>query len=164
MPQKGYYSAVRSPGYPKPSVLCVRIFGRVACVDYYKRCRLPRGSDTNEERDKPMSSQPIDENELPEEEWSQVVRRSTRKDDDLADDELPQYDDGTLFDIVRKPTRAAADLDQYADLEDDLDAVLADERAPTDREMIKEILERVRRIEEKLEQGDTQVPPPWATG
>ena len=111
-----------------------------------------------------MSSQPIYENELPEEERSRVVGRSTRKDDDLADDELPRYDDGTLSDIVRKPTRAAADLDQYADLEDDLDAVLADERAPTDREMIKEILERVRRIEEKLEQGDTQVPPPWATG
>ena len=30
--------------------------------------------------------------------------------------------------------------------------------------MIKEILERVRRIEDRLEQGDTQVPPPWATG
>jgi len=149
---------------PKPSVLSVRIFSRVACVEYYKRGRLPLGSDTSEERDKPMSSQPIYEGELPEEERSRVVGRSTRKDDDLADDELPRYDDGTLSDIVRKPTRAAADLDQYADLEDDLDAVLADERAPTDREMIKEILERVRRIEEKLEQGDTQVPPPWATG
>jgi hypothetical protein len=107
-----------------------------------------------------MSSQPI----YAEEEQSQVVRRSTRKDDNLADDELPQYDDGILSGIVRKPTRAEADLDQYADREDDLDAFLADERAPTDREMIKEILERVRRIEEKLEQGDTQVPPRRATG
>jgi hypothetical protein len=44
-------------------------------------------------------------------------------------------DTTTLSDIVRKPTRAAADLDQYADLEDDLDAVLGDERAPTDKEM-----------------------------
>ena len=105
-----------------------------------------------------MSSQPTHENELPEEEEeeeerSQVVGRSTRNDDDLADDELPQYDDGTLSDIVSKPTRAAADLDQYADLEDDLDAVLADEPAPTDREMIKEILERVRRIEDRLAQA-----------
>jgi hypothetical protein len=95
-----------------------------------------------------MSSQPIYGNELPEDERSQVVRRSTRRDDDIAGDELPQYDYGTLSDFVRKPTRTAADLDQCADLEDDLDAVLADERAPTDREMIKEILERVRRIEE----------------
>jgi hypothetical protein len=37
-----------------------------------------------------MSSQPIYENELAVEERSQVVGRSTRKDDDLADDELPQ--------------------------------------------------------------------------
>jgi hypothetical protein len=158
MLRRGYYSAVRSPGYPKPSVLSVRIFGRVACVDFYRRGRLPRVLTQARSVDKLMSSQPTYENELPAEEPSQVVRRSTRKDDDLADDELPQYDDGTLSDIVRKPTRAAADLDQNADLEDDLDAVLTDERAPTDREMIKEILERVGRIEEKLEQGDTQMP------
>jgi hypothetical protein len=57
-----------------------------------------------------MSSQPIYENELPEEERSRVVGRSTRKDDDLADDELPRYDDGTLSDIRR--TRSSISLTQ----------------------------------------------------
>ena len=37
------------------------------------------------------------------------------------DDEFPIQDDETLSELVRTPSRTSADLQQHADLDDDLD-------------------------------------------
>lgn len=67
------------------------------------------------------------------------------------DDEFPIQDGETLSELVRTPSRTSADLQQHADLDDDLDPVRhLEEQAPTDREILEEILDRVRRIEERL--------------
>jgi hypothetical protein len=68
-----------------------------------------------------------------------------------SDDEFPIHDDETLTELVRTPSRTSGDLQQHADLEDDLEPVLDfEEPAPTNREMLAELLQRVRRIEEHL--------------
>jgi hypothetical protein len=68
-----------------------------------------------------------------------------------SDDEFPIQDDETLSELVRTPSRTSGDLQQHADLEDDLEPVADfEERAPTNREMLAELLQRVRRIEEHL--------------
>jgi hypothetical protein len=68
-----------------------------------------------------------------------------------SDDEFPIQDDETLSELVRTPSRTSGDLQQHADLEDDLEPVPDfEERAPTNREMLAELLQRVRRIEEHL--------------
>src|SRR5215203_6837740 len=66
-------------------------------------------------------------------------------------DEFPIQDDETLSELVRTPSRTSGDLQQHADLEDDLEPVPDfEESAPTNREMLAELLQRVRRIEEHL--------------
>jgi hypothetical protein len=76
-----------------------------------------------------------------------------------SDDEQPEVDDGTLSDVVRRPTRTAGDLSEIADaspeittedLARDLEAVASKQGAPTERELLADLLERVKRIEEHL--------------
>jgi hypothetical protein len=63
-----------------------------------------------------------------------------------SDDEHPEViDGGTFSEIVRTPIRAAADL------EDELGPVAdLEERGPTNREMLEDLLRRVERIEKHL--------------
>jgi hypothetical protein len=66
--------------------------------------------------------------------------------DPTSDDEHPEViDDGIFSEIVRTPIRAAADL------EDELEPVADfEERGPTNREMLEDLLRRVERIEKHL--------------
>jgi hypothetical protein len=87
------------------------------------------------ERDEPMSSDPIPE------------------------DENPEINDGTLSDVIRKPTRTAGDLSEVADssagitTEDvarDLESVASKSGTATERELLEDLLRRVERIEQHL--------------
>lgn len=86
---------------------------------------------------------------------------------DPMSDEEPEVDDGTLSEVVRRPARAAGDLSEVADaspgittedLARDLETVAAKPGVPTERELLEEILRRVRRIEEQLGIGRSEVP------
>ena len=77
---------------------------------------------------------------------------------DAADDQ-PEIDDGTLSEVVRRPTRTAGDLSEVADatpgittddLARSLEAVASEPGVPTERELLEELLRRVRRIERHL--------------
>jgi hypothetical protein len=79
--------------------------------------------------------------------------------DPISDDEQAAVDDGTLSEVVRRPTRTAGDLSQVADaspgittkdLARDLETVASKQGAPTETELLADLLERVRRIEEHL--------------
>lgn len=79
--------------------------------------------------------------------------------DPIEEDENPEIDDGTLSEVIRKPTRTAGDLSEIAegpagltteDLARDLESVASKSRAQTESELIKELLRRVERIEEHL--------------
>jgi hypothetical protein len=76
-----------------------------------------------------------------------------------SDDENPEVDDGTLSEVVRRPTRTAGDLSEVADasprittkdLARDLEAVAARPGVQTERELLEDLLRRVRRMEEYL--------------
>jgi hypothetical protein len=78
----------------------------------------------------------------------------------ISDDEQSEVDGETLSEVVRRPTRTAGDLSQVADaspgittegLARDLEAVASKPEAPTERELLEELLRRVKRIEERLE-------------
>jgi hypothetical protein len=73
--------------------------------------------------------------------------------------EDPEIDDGTLSDVIRKPTRTAGDLSEVADssaaitTEDiarDLESVASKSRTGTDRELLEDLIRRVERIEQRL--------------
>jgi hypothetical protein len=90
---------------------------------------------------------------------------------DMSDDEQPGVDDGTLSDVLQQPIKAAGDLSEVADaaeskttddLARDLEAVASKAGGPTAWEMLEEILQRVRRIEEHLRIGDPQEPEAFA--
>ena len=77
----------------------------------------------------------------------------------ISDDEPPQVDDETLSEVVRRPTRTAGDLSEVADaspgittedLARDLEAVASRPGVQTERELLEDLLRRVRRIEEYL--------------
>jgi len=77
----------------------------------------------------------------------------------MSDDEHPEIDDGTLSEVVRRPTRTAGDLSEVADaspgittedLARDLEAVASRPGAQTERELLEDLLRRVRQIEEYL--------------
>jgi hypothetical protein len=77
----------------------------------------------------------------------------------ISDDEHPQVDDGTLSKVVRRPTRTAGDLSKVADatpgittedLARDLEAVASKRGVPIESELLADLLERVKRIEEHL--------------
>ena len=79
--------------------------------------------------------------------------------DPMPDDEHPEIDDGTLSDVVRRPTRTAGDLSEVADaspgittedLARDLEAVASKRGVQTESELLAELLRRVQRIEEHL--------------
>ena len=74
-------------------------------------------------------------------------------------DEQPEIDDGTLSEVVRRPTRTAGDLSEVADatpgvttddLARSLEAVASKPGVPTERELLEELLRRVQRIERHL--------------
>jgi hypothetical protein len=76
-----------------------------------------------------------------------------------SEDEQPEVDDGTLSEVVRRPTRTAGDLSEVADaspgittedLARDLEAVASKRGVPTESELLADLLERVKRIEEHL--------------
>jgi hypothetical protein len=77
----------------------------------------------------------------------------------MSEDEQPEVDDGTLSEVVRRPTRTAGDLSEAADaspgittedLARDLEAVASRPGVRTERELLEDLLRRVRRIEEYL--------------
>jgi hypothetical protein len=80
--------------------------------------------------------------------------------DSTSDDEQPEVDDGTLSEVVRRPTRTAGDLSEVADatpgittgdLARDLEAVASKLGVPTESELLlADLLRRVKRIEEHL--------------
>ena len=79
--------------------------------------------------------------------------------DPIPEDEDPEIDDGTLSDVIRKPTRTAGDLSEVADssagitTEDvarDLESVASRARTQTERELLEDLRRRVERIEQHL--------------
>jgi hypothetical protein len=79
--------------------------------------------------------------------------------DPESEDEFPEVDDATLSDVVRRPTRTAGDLSEVADaspgittedLARDLEAVASRPGVRTERELLEDLLRRLRRIEEYL--------------
>jgi hypothetical protein len=79
--------------------------------------------------------------------------------DSTSEDEQPDVDDGTLSEIVRRPTRTAGDLSEVADaspgittedLARDLEAVASKRGVPTESELFADLLRRVERIERHL--------------
>jgi hypothetical protein len=71
-------------------------------------------------------------------------------------DERPEIDDKTISEVVRKPTRTAGDLSEVAggpagitteNVARDLETAASKSRLSTDRDLLKELLDRVRRIE-----------------
>jgi hypothetical protein len=76
-----------------------------------------------------------------------------------SEDDFLEVDDGTLSEVVRRPTRTAGDLSEVADaspgitMEDlarDLETVASKRGVPTESELLEELLRRVQRIEEHL--------------
>jgi hypothetical protein len=89
----------------------------------------------SEEREEPMSSDPIPE------------------------DENPEIDEGTISEVIRRPTRTAGDLSEVvggptglttAELARDLESAASKSRTATDRKLLEELLRRVERIEQHL--------------
>jgi len=79
--------------------------------------------------------------------------------DPESEDEFPEVDDETLSEVVRRPTRTAGDLSEVAnaspgitteDLARDLEAVASRPGVQTERELLEDLLRRVRRIEDYL--------------
>ena len=80
-----------------------------------------------------------------------------------SEDDFLEVDDGTLSEVVRRPTRTAGDLSEVADaspgittedLARDLEAVASKQGTPTDRDLLADLLKRVKRIEDHLGIGD----------
>ena len=85
----------------------------------------------------------------------------------IPEDESPEIDDGTVSEVIRKPTRTAGDLSEIADssagltMEDvarDLESVASRSRTATERELLEDLLRRVERIEQHLEIGRPEQP------
>jgi hypothetical protein len=91
----------------------------------------------------------------------------------IEDEEPPEVDDETLSEVVRRPTRTAGDLSEVAegapgitteDLAHDLEAVASKTGEPSERELLLEILWRLRRIEEHLGIGSSAPLPRSTSG
>jgi hypothetical protein len=89
----------------------------------------------SEERGEPMSSDPIPE------------------------DENPEIDEGTISEVIRKPTRTAGDLSEVVEgptgltteeVARDLESAASKSRTQTESELLKDLLRRVERIEQHL--------------
>jgi hypothetical protein len=79
--------------------------------------------------------------------------------DPIPEDETPEIDDGTLSEVIRKPTRTAGDLSEMAegsaeiateDVARDLEAAASTSRTVTERELLEEVLERVNELAESV--------------
>ena len=79
--------------------------------------------------------------------------------DSTSDEEQSEVDEGTLSEVVRRPTRTAGDLSEVADatagittedLARDLEAVASKPGVPTESELLADLLPRVQRIEQHL--------------
>ena len=79
--------------------------------------------------------------------------------DPIPENEDPEIDDGTLSDVIRKPTRTAGDLSEVADssagitTEDvarDLESVASKSPSPTDGHLLEDLRRRVEHIERHL--------------
>jgi hypothetical protein len=134
MPRRGT-TALCPLRYPKPSGLTVRIFTLLASVEDAEGTLPIPTFGPSEEREEPMSLDPE------------------------SDDENPEVDDGTLSEVVRRPTRTAGDLSEVADaspgittedLVRDLEAVASKRGVQTESELLADLLRRVERIEEYL--------------
>ena len=77
----------------------------------------------------------------------------------IPHDGNPELDDGTISDVIRKPTRTAGDLSEIAegtagltteDLARDLESVASKSRSPTESEQLEDLRRRVERIEQHL--------------
>lgn len=88
--------------------------------------------------------------------------------DPISEDKGPEIDDGTLSDVIRKPTRTAGDLSEVADsssgmtTEDvarDLESVASKSRTAIDRELLEDLIRRVERIEQHLGIASTDPTP-----
>jgi hypothetical protein len=86
-------------------------------------------------------------------------REEPMSEESTSEDEQPEVDEGTLSEVVRRPTRTAGDLSEVADaspaittedLARDLEAVASKPGVQTERELLEDLLRRVRRIEEYL--------------
>jgi hypothetical protein len=86
--------------------------------------------------------------------------------DPIPEDEHPEIDDGTLSEVIRKPTRTAGDLSEVADglaaitteeVVRDLESVASRPPTSTDRELLEDLIRRVERIEQHvgIESTDT---------
>src|SRR6188472_4208931 len=85
--------------------------------------------------------------------------------DPIPEDEDPEIDNGTLSDVIRKPTRTAGDLSEVADssswmttedVDRNLESVASKSRTSTEREQLEELRRRVDRIEKRLGIGGTE--------
>jgi hypothetical protein len=81
-----------------------------------------------------------------------------------SDDEQPEVDGETVSEVVRKPNKTAGDLSEAADASSgkttddrarDLEAVASQSEGPSERELLLEILWRLRRLEEHLGVGSS---------
>ena len=79
--------------------------------------------------------------------------------------ESPEIDDGTISEVIRKPTRTAGDLSEIVegpagltteDLDRDLESVASKSRTQTESELLEELLRRVERIEQHLGIASTE--------
>jgi hypothetical protein len=79
--------------------------------------------------------------------------------DPIPEDENPEIDEGTISEVIRKPTRTAGDLSEVADaspgittedLARDLEAVASKRGVLTESELLADLLRRVERIEQHL--------------
>jgi hypothetical protein len=79
--------------------------------------------------------------------------------DPIPEDANPEIDEGTISDVIRKPTRAAGDLSEVGDATDgitmedvarDLESVASKSRTAIDRELLEDLIRRVERIEQHL--------------
>jgi hypothetical protein len=85
--------------------------------------------------------------------------RSLLPNAELLIDETPMRLGEELSEYVRRPTRTAGDLSEVADaspgittedLARDLEAVASNQGTPTDRDLLADLLKRVKRIEDHL--------------
>ena len=79
--------------------------------------------------------------------------------------ESPEIDDGTISEVIRKPTRTAGDLSEIVegpvgltteDLDRDLESAASKSRTQTESELLEELLRRVERIEQHLGIASTE--------
>jgi hypothetical protein len=79
--------------------------------------------------------------------------------DPIPEDANPEIDEGTISDVIRKPTRTAGDLSEVVEgpagltteeAARDLESAASKSRTSADRELLEDLLRRVERIEQHL--------------